>query len=112
MKNETDRVFLVGNWLALPPDLSFVHDVLYVSMLRKSEPETSSIVQLEDVPIQDNVSYDKVSAQVVNRNTKSVHNHEISLVNVLWTHHETEEVTWELESNVMDTYPYLFTVPS
>ena len=47
----TARVGLVAYQLALPPKLAFVHDVFHVSMLRKSEPDPTAIVQLEDVPI-------------------------------------------------------------
>ena len=74
--------------------------------------DPTAIVQLEDVPIQEDVTYDEVPTQVVDRKMKSLRNREIPLVKVLWTHHGSEEATWELESDMMEKYPYLFHVPS
>ena len=79
----TARVGLVAYRLALPPELAFVHDVFHVSMLRKSEPDPTAIVQLEDVPIQEDFTYDEVPTQVVDRKMKSLRNREIPLVKIL-----------------------------
>ena len=35
-------------------------------------------------------------------------NKEIPLVKVLWEYHKEEEATWELESKILEKYPYLF----
>ena len=60
----------------------------------------------------EDVTYDEVPTQVVDKKMKSLRNREIPLVKVLWTHHGNKEATWELESDMMEKYPYLFHVPS
>ena len=39
-----ERVGIVAYWLVLPPSLSSVHDVFYVSMLRKYTPDPTHVV--------------------------------------------------------------------
>ena len=39
-------------------------------MLRKSEPDPTTIVQLEYVPIQEDITYDEVPTQIVDRKMK------------------------------------------
>ena len=39
-----ERVGTVAYWLALPPNMSGVHKVLHVSMLRKYTPDPAQVV--------------------------------------------------------------------
>ena len=43
----------VAYQLRLPAQLSRLHDVFHVSMLRKCQSDTTSVVDLEDIEIQD-----------------------------------------------------------
>lgn len=45
------RVGVIAYYLALPPELSRVHDVFHVSMLRKCQSDLNTIIQWYDVPI-------------------------------------------------------------
>ena len=46
------RMGKVAYELALPPKLQHIHDVFHVSILRKHNPNTSHVIEYEDVEIQ------------------------------------------------------------
>ena len=102
------RVGVVAYRLALPPELSHVHDVIHVSKLRKCQPDPEAVVQWYDVPIQEDATYGEVPVQIIDRKMKSLRHREIPLVKVLWQHHGVEEATWELETTMQERYPHLF----
>ncbi|XP_024018739.1 uncharacterized protein LOC112090811 [Morus notabilis] len=104
----TQRVGVVAYRLDLPLELSHVHNVFHVSMLRKCQPNPETIVQWYDVPIQYDTTYEEVPIQILDRKMKSLRQREIPLVKVLWQHHGVEEATWELETTMQERYPYLF----
>ena len=104
----TQRVGVVAYRLDLPPELSHVHNVFHVSMLRKCQPDPEAIVQWYDVPIQYDTTYEEVPIQILDRKMKSLRQREIPLVKVLWQHHGVEEAMWELETTMQERYPYLF----
>ena len=95
--------------LRLPAQLSGVHDVFHVSMLRKCQSDTTPFVNLEDIEILD--AKEKVLRNKVIRfgiKEKVLRNKVIRLVKVLWQHHGVEEATWEPEQEMREKYPYLF----
>ena len=51
------RIGEVAYQLALPSQLSGIHDVFHVSMLRKYEPNTSHVLDWHDLNLQENVMY-------------------------------------------------------
>ncbi|XP_024030690.1 uncharacterized protein LOC112094321 [Morus notabilis] len=104
------RVGVVAYRLTLPPELSHVHDVFHVSMLRKCQPYPEAVVQWYDVPIQDDTTYDEVPVQIIDRKMKSLRHREIPLMKVLWQHHGGEEATCELETTMQECYLHLFVI--
>ncbi|GMP39203.1 hypothetical protein CsSME_00010138 [Camellia sinensis var. sinensis] len=53
--------------LALPPQLSGVHDVFHVSMLRKYEPDPSHVLDWTDLEVDEDASYEERPVQVLDR---------------------------------------------
>lgn len=104
----SQRVGEVAYRLALPPELSHVHNVFHVSMLRKCLHESEAVVSWPDIQIREDASYEEAPVEVLDRKMKSLRRREIPLVKVLWQHHGVEEATWELESEMRERYPYLF----
>ncbi|KAL5547178.1 hypothetical protein UlMin_006865 [Ulmus minor] len=90
------RVGEVAYRLALPPQLGHVHNVFHVSMLRKSEPNFSHVIQWDKVPIQENATYEEMPLQILGWKLKVLRKREIPLVKVLWQHHGIEDSTWDL----------------
>ena len=103
-----ERIGPVAYRLDLPSQLSHVHNVFHVSMLRKYEPDPSQIITWTDVPIQVDTTYEEFPIQILEREVKILRRREIPLVKVLWQYHGDEEATWELESEMQEKYPYLF----
>ena len=61
------RVGKVAYELALPPNLQHVHNVFHVSMLRKYNPDTSHIIEYEEVEIQPDLSYVEQPIEIIDR---------------------------------------------
>ena len=88
------RIGLVAYRLALPPELSQIHDVFHVSMLRRYKSDPSHILQAQPLELKDDLSYKEEAVAIVARETKVLRNKTIPLVKVLWKHHRSEEATW------------------
>jgi len=53
-------------------------------------------------------TYGEQPLQILNRKEKILKSKKVSLVNVLWQNHSTQEATWEREEEMTEKYPYLF----
>ena len=85
-----------------------VHPVFHVSMLRKFIGDENTIVLLQDVTIEENLRYEEVPVEILDRQVKKLRNKEISSVKVLWKNQYVESVTCEAENDIKKCYPYLF----
>ncbi|KAI5389796.1 hypothetical protein KIW84_075195 [Lathyrus oleraceus] len=72
-----ERIGEVAYRIALPPSLANLHEVFHVSQLRRYIPDSSHVVQVDDVQ-------------------------------VAWGGPAGGNVTWELESQMKESYPELF----
>ena len=81
-----ERIDLVAYRLALPPELTKLHNVFHVSMLR---------------------THDKEPKAILAREVKQLRNKQVLLVKVLWKHHDREEATWEPKATIRAQYPQL-----
>ena len=95
--------------LALPPELSRIHDVFHVSMLRRYRSDPSHVLKDSEVEISENLSYVEVPIRIVDRKIKQLRNREIPMVKVVWKNHGIEEATWETTEKMKRDYPQLFT---
>ena len=102
------RVGSVAYELELPLEMSMVHPVFHVSMLRKCLGDPSSIVPLDMVNVEENLSYEEVPVEILDRQVKRLRNKEIATVKVLWRNQLVESARWETEADIMKCYPYLF----
>ena len=94
--------------LDLPEELSRVHNVFHISMLRKYIPDPSHVLETPEIKLSDDLSYDEQPVQILGREEKELRNKTISLVKVLWRNHLVEEDTWEREDQMRSQYPHLF----
>ncbi|KAA3473903.1 receptor-like protein kinase [Gossypium australe] len=74
--------------LALLTDLSRIHNIFHVSILKKYRSDLDHIVQVETLEVESNLSYEE------------------ELVQILAS--EVEEAAWEMESSMREQYPHLF----
>ena len=95
-----ERIGPVAYRLALPLELTKLHNVFHVSMLRKYRSDESHILPAHDIQVQSDFTFDEVSKAILDSEEKQLRNKQVSLAKVLWQHHGMEEATWEPESTM------------
>ena len=103
------RVGSVAYQMALPPNLSNLHDVFHVSQLRKYHSDPSHLLEPESVQLREDLTFNLPPSRIVDRGVKQLRNKTVPLVKVAWGRGNMEEYTWELESEMKNEHPDLFT---
>ncbi|KAA0058333.1 Chromo domain-containing protein [Cucumis melo var. makuwa] len=103
-----ERVGPAAYRLELPIELTGIHDVFHVSMLRKYIPDPSHVLQEQPVELKEYLSYVEEPVLILNRKEQILRNKTIPLIKALWRHHGVEEATWEQEDQMKKRYPILF----
>ncbi|KAL5550449.1 hypothetical protein UlMin_000625 [Ulmus minor] len=88
-----ERIGKVAYKLALPSELSTVHNVFHVSMLQKYISDPSHVLESEPIEIREDLTYEEQPVQILDRKDKALRNKVIPLVKVLWRNHKVEEAT-------------------
>ncbi|KAL5564595.1 hypothetical protein UlMin_027759 [Ulmus minor] len=78
-----ERIGKVTYRLALPPELSVVHNVFHVSMLRKYILDPSHVLESEPIKVREDLTYEEQPVQILDRKDKTLCNKVIPLVKVL-----------------------------
>ncbi|XP_070010340.1 uncharacterized protein [Nicotiana sylvestris] len=104
----TQRIGHVAYRLELPREMSLVHPVFHVSMLKKVVGDPSTIIPIEAIEVNENLSYEEIPVAILDRQARKLRNKEVASVKVLWQSQQVEEATWEAESEMKENYPYLF----
>ena len=94
--------------LALPLELSKLHNMFHVSMLRRYHSDESHILPVQEIQVQKDLSYDEEPKAIMAREVKQLWNNQVPLVKVVRQHHGREEATWEPEATMRAQYPQLF----
>ncbi|KAJ8762464.1 hypothetical protein K2173_007903 [Erythroxylum novogranatense] len=102
------RVGPVAYQLAIPGELARLHDVFHVSMLRRYQSDTSHKIPVQEIQVQQDLSYEEGPISILAKEVKQLRNKSVPLVKVLWQHHGIEEATWEPEEIMKAQYPQLF----
>ncbi|XP_016456997.1 uncharacterized protein LOC107780895 [Nicotiana tabacum] len=103
-----DRVGAVAFRLALPPELSSIHPIFHVYMLRKCISDSSHVLEAPTIPLDEKLSYEEEPMTIVDRQVRKLRSKEIMFVKVIWRNHTVEEATWEVEDTMRVKYPHLF----
>ena len=94
--------------LVLPPELSRIHPVFHVSMLKKYIADPSHVFHPQAVELSEDLTYEEFPVTIVDRQVCQLRTKEISMVKVLWSNHAAEDCTWETEALMREAYSYLF----
>ena len=78
-----ERIRELAYRLELPPELSQLHDVFHICMLRKYVPRSSHVIRHEEIEIQKDLSYSAEPVQILSREVKQLRSKMILLVKVL-----------------------------
>ncbi|XP_020100379.1 uncharacterized protein LOC109718529 [Ananas comosus] len=106
-----ERVGPVAYRIALPPRLAGIHDIFHVSALRKYVFDPSHVIDFTPLELGENLRYEERPVRILARETKELCSSVIPYVKVQWSNHEEREATWELETVMRESYPYLFDAP-
>ena len=94
--------------MPLPAELAFVHPVFHVSMLKKCLGDPASILPVEGLGVDEDLSYEYIPVKLVDGQVRRLRNKEVAKEKVLWRNHLFEYSMWEAEADMRSCYPYLF----
>lgn len=104
------RIGKLAYRVELPNSLAGVHDIFYISHLRKCirDPETAiASIVLTDLVVEPNLTIVRKPVRIVTRDEKRLRNKTVRLIKVQWSDDE-RDCTWETDSRIRDDYPDLF----
>ena len=104
----TERVGPVAYRLELPSELSQVHDVFHISMLRKYVADPSHVFKPPPVDVQPDMSVAVRPIAILDRGEKTLRNKSVPMVKVLWRSDRIEEESWEPEAEMRRLHSDLF----
>ncbi|XP_059288071.1 uncharacterized protein LOC132041377, partial [Lycium ferocissimum] len=104
----TKRVGKVAYELRLPTEMSMVHSVFHILMLRLYKPDPSHVFHHEYIEIDEALSYEEESVQILDHQVRRLRTKDVASVKVLWRNQNTEKGTWEAEKDMKKRYPHLF----
>ncbi|XP_076947746.1 uncharacterized protein LOC143619783 [Bidens hawaiensis] len=93
----------------LPEEMQGIHDVFYVSNLRKCVADETLAIPLKDVQVNEKLKFMEEPIRIEDSQTKFFKRKRLKLVKVRWNSRRGPEFTWELESEMKRKYPHLFT---
>ncbi|WVZ76845.1 hypothetical protein U9M48_024772 [Paspalum notatum var. saurae] len=94
--------------LELPSNLSGIHNVFYVSQLKKCLRVPEEQAPLEDLDVQKDLTYTEHPVKILETSERVTRNRRVKMCRVQWKHHTEDEATWEREEELRATYPGLF----
>ncbi|WMV19098.1 hypothetical protein MTR67_012483 [Solanum verrucosum] len=77
------RVGNVACELDMPSELASVHPVFHISMLKKWVGDPTCIVSFQGLEVKENLSYEEVPIEILDRQVKRLRNKEVASVKVL-----------------------------
>jgi hypothetical protein len=92
--------------------LSDVHNVFYVSQLKKCLCVPKEQISMEDMTASEELSYQEYPSKILETSKRVIRNKTIKMCKVQWSHHTKEEATWEREEELKSEFPSFFSDPS
>jgi hypothetical protein len=83
--------------LDLPPTLAGVHDIFYMSQLKKSLKAPMDAVLPEVTPLEAGLSYPEHPIKVLDQKDHVTRSKTIKFSMIQWSNHTEDEATWEKE---------------
>ena len=102
------RIGLLAYRLALPSELSRIHDVFHISMLWKYIYDSSHVLLKRLIHLKEDLTYKEEPMEILQRKHQVLCSKTIPLVKVLWRNHTKQEAIWEREDLMQAQYPRLF----
>ena len=103
-----ERIGPVTYRLNLPNELNGVHDVHHVSNIKKCLSDTTLVVPLEDIQVDDQLRFVEEPVEILERGVEKLRHSIIPTVKVRWNSRLGPEYTWERRDQMRLKYPHLF----
>ena len=103
-----ERVGTVVCQLVLPPNMSGVHEVFHVSMLRKYTLDPTHVVDWGEIEVDTDGTFEEGPVCIMDSREQILRRKTVRLVRVLWQHRGVKESTRESDDTMRATYPFLF----
>ena len=95
----------VAYQMALPPNLSRLHNVFHVSQLKRYQPDPEHIIEYEDMNVRDDHTYVVEPERIIDYQEKRLRHKSIPFVKVVWKGLTPREATWETKEDMKKKYP-------
>ncbi|XP_054791781.1 uncharacterized protein LOC129297468 [Prosopis cineraria] len=95
-----ERIRPVPCRVALPPQIAGIHNVFYMSQLKKYNPTLSYVIQPKEVKFNENLTFRSEPEWIEDVKDKQLCNKAIQLVKVIWKGTTPDDATWEIEDNL------------
>jgi hypothetical protein len=102
------RVGTVAYKLALPAEMSDIHDIFHVSQLRKCLRVPEEQIPLEVEGLQQDLQYKERPIRILDVTTRQTRRTAVRFCRVQWSNHTEAEATWEREDELKKEFPDLF----
>ena len=103
------RIGPMAYQLALPANLKF-HNCFHVSLLKKYIHDPTHIIDWNMVQVEPKGDFQEEPMRILESKETILRNKAIAQIKVQWKHFIPKEATWELEDEMMKSYPFLFQV--
>nr|GEY57937.1 putative reverse transcriptase domain-containing protein [Tanacetum cinerariifolium] len=109
-----EKIIKVAYKLEIPEELGRVHNMFYVSNLKKCHADEPLAVPLDGLHFDDKLHFVEEPVEIMDREVKQLKRIQVPLVKVRWNSKRGPEFTWEREDQFRKKYPHLFakTAPS
>ncbi|KAK1677586.1 hypothetical protein QYE76_038434 [Lolium multiflorum] len=103
----------VSYQLELPEEMSAVHDMFHISLLRKclEVPEKTEVfknINHRSVDINQDLTYREVPIRILEEAYRTTRTRSIKFLKIQCSNHTEDEATWEREEDMKKEYPDLF----
>ncbi|XP_060212010.1 uncharacterized protein LOC132639587 [Lycium barbarum] len=78
------RIERVAYESKLPSEMAIMHPVFHISMLRLYKPDPSYVLTHEEIEINEGLSYEEESVQIMDRQVRKLRTKDVASVKVLW----------------------------
>ncbi|KAK1550658.1 hypothetical protein Q3G72_022563 [Acer saccharum] len=102
-----ERIGTVAYLVAFPPNLSRLHNVFHVLVIRKYVADLSHMLDQPNQISQD-MTCEEHPLKILNLKQHVLRTRVFSFVKVQWRNHPIEEATWEREEEMKEKYHQLF----
>jgi hypothetical protein len=102
-----DKYGLLSYQVELLSKLSGVHNVFYVSQLKKCLKPPVDVVIEDTIPLEPDLTYKAYPTKILDLHDRDTRNKTTQFYKVQWNDHYKDEATWEHEDFLRSNYPDL-----